>query len=93
VGQGVALDKARLEAKAAEASRAELAVVLAQERGTAEGRKRAAEADAAALREERAKTQRLEDDNKVRARVLSFGGRALLVPERALSAARRRTPR
>lgn len=59
------MDKLRQDVKAQEASRAELQIILDSEKAAADSRRRDAEQDATALREERAKVQRLEDDHKV----------------------------
>jgi hypothetical protein len=59
-------DRLRLELKARDDEKAALEVLLAKEKEAAPGRVRKAETDAAALSEERAKRQRLQDENKVR---------------------------
>jgi hypothetical protein len=58
-------DRLRLELKARDDEKAALEVLLAKESEAAAGRVRKADADAAALGEERAKRQRLQDENKV----------------------------
>jgi hypothetical protein len=58
-------DRLRLELKARDDEKAALEVLLGKEKEAGAGRVRKAEADAAALGEERAKRQRLQDENKV----------------------------
>ncbi|WIA13504.1 hypothetical protein OEZ85_007077 [Tetradesmus obliquus] len=60
-----AADRLRLDLKASNDDKAGLELLLAKEREAAAGRVRKAEADAAALSEERAKRQRLQDENKL----------------------------
>jgi hypothetical protein len=69
-----AADRLRLELKARDDEKAALEVLLAKEREAAAGRVRKADADAAALSEERAKRQRLQDENKVCAEPNGFAG-------------------
>ncbi|KAF6251915.1 hypothetical protein COO60DRAFT_1298073 [Scenedesmus sp. NREL 46B-D3] len=60
-----AADRLRLDLKARDDEKAALEVLLAEEKESAAGRVRKAESDAAALSEERAKRQRLQDENKL----------------------------
>jgi hypothetical protein len=60
-----AADRLQLDLKARDDEKAALELLLAKEKEAAAGRVRKAEADAAALNEERAKRQRLQDENKV----------------------------
>lgn len=60
------VERLKLDLKAQEDDKAALEILLEKERSASATRVRAAEEDAAALNEERAKRQRLEDTTKVR---------------------------
>jgi hypothetical protein len=60
-----AAERLRVDLKARDDEKAALELLLAKEKEAAAERVRKAEADAAALNEERAKRQRLQDENKV----------------------------